>query len=211
MKPRWSRQPWGILFGMAALAAPACGPPPPAPSSRPAPATPPPPSLPAPEITLLAPPRPAAPVPDTPFAGVGATAKPGQTLADWSEPPFEIQAGVMSLEVVATGRKAAVVRRGRAFYAVHDDRGVEGPLALPEGVFWLGLDGEDTLFAARPEGTLFRLRDLARVRDPAAFEPIARIPAAVTWDVTAGLLVAAGGPYVFSSVDGGGLFRYATR
>ncbi|MBK8256266.1 MAG: hypothetical protein IPK82_26815 [Polyangiaceae bacterium] len=160
-----------------------------------------------PKVVQLAVPTPFVAAPLTRFGKAGIVAPGSNREANWMLPPYEGDSWYGSGRLEAAGDKAAVVRLGRWLFGVHQSRGLVGPLTLPERVFWLGLDGADTLFAATPEGTLYRMRDLAGGADPLSYQPIVQIPTATAWDVTEGLIVAGAQNYVLASLDQGTSFR----
>ncbi|MFO0591079.1 MAG: sialidase family protein [Polyangiaceae bacterium] len=167
-----------------------------------------PPALPnAPAIVMLAGSRSRTAASTGPFAGRGVVAPSNESLAKWVEPALDEDAPNIWEQTVAAGARAAILRRGDALYVAHLDRGVTGPIALPQRTFWVGLDEADALYAARSDGTLLRVNDLAKVTDAGNFEPIVSIPSAVAWDVTEGRIVAAGGAFAFVSSDGGASFQ----
>ncbi len=169
----------------------ACQPEPPA--SPPVPGPPP-----VPPVSSWVAPQP--PPPDLP----PLVAPPRGTEAGWVESPSTtgLPGPLRSRELIAVGARAAVVRTSGGHFVLHRDRGVVGKLRLPLGWFWLGLDGNDGLYVATPDGALYRSDD-ATQRAGASFAPVALVAGAATWDVAGPWLVAARGGEVLVSRDRG--------
>jgi hypothetical protein len=102
------------------------------------------------------------------------------------------------------GMKAALYKK----YAVHEDFGVVGPITLPGGHTYVGLDGEDAVWVGTP-GAFMRAADV-RAASKGTFASILRAPtgAALTaFTATKGLVAATDGKSLFISRNKGRTFE----
>lgn len=109
------------------------------------------------------------------------------------------------------GHGVALARVGEAVFAFAETDGVIGPLALPAGTTWVGVDGKGRVLTANGSGQLFRAPSLAEARTAAAFAPAGSVPAAIAWDVNGQFVAAATVASVALSGDGGASFRELGR
>lgn len=118
--------------------------------------------------------------------------------------------------VLSYGTHAALLGRRSQVFAVHDELGVVGPLAMPEGFVWAGLAHGDQVFAADRRGRLFVAESVAKARERlmqmnvissgAARSGLVGT-AAQAWDSAGEYIVAALESTLFVSKDGGATFR----
>jgi hypothetical protein len=113
----------------------------------------------------------------------------------WSEPA----------KPLFTGVGAALVSTGAGVFAIHRAHGVVGPLRPPASA-WLGLDGQDRVYAAAPGGELFRAPDVLAAAD-GGFARVGAVPGAVAWDASTTWVAAATPSQAWLSADGGVTFR----
>lgn len=99
-------------------------------------------------------------------------------------------------------------RWGQSF-AVHEERGAIGPLAIPiEPLLWAAIDEGDRIFAASLTGDLWVAQSLEGAKNPSAFQKINNVGAATAWDLAPGMIVAAHGAEVLVSTNGGQSFAH---
>jgi hypothetical protein len=145
-------------------------------------------------------------------AGVAAPAPPWfeplpEDADQWADP---IDLGDVRLQAV--GERSALVATSKGgLFAVDGARGVVGLVKGPPGAVWFGIGGTgDAVFAADGAGTLFRAVDLdAAVAG--GFTEVARLPGAVAWDATAGLVAGATADRVHYATGRGDRLRPAPR
>lgn len=106
------------------------------------------------------------------------------------------------------GEHVSVHRTGRGLFAVHSERGVLGPLALPEQATNLVVDEEDAIWLlARDGGVISRASDAITAQKEDGYKQVAAIPGALTFDVNAGLLAVGEPTKLHISKDGGASFE----
>jgi hypothetical protein len=110
-------------------------------------------------------------------------------------------------ESVFVGRTGALARIGESVFGFSEASGITGPLELPEGTSWAGLDGRGRVLAATNTGELLRAPNLEHARTRTAFVAVAHVPEAIAWDTNGEFVAAATTASVLLSSDGGQSFR----
>jgi hypothetical protein len=112
-------------------------------------------------------------------------------------------------KLVEAGQKAALVRSAGELFAIHEERGVIGPLVTPPDARWVGTDDQDRVYVATAAGELW----IAEGPEDAAQGKLARagaVAGATDWDFSAGIVAAVQGEKVLVSTDRGATFTPST-
>jgi hypothetical protein len=139
------------------------------------------------------------------FATTGAPA-PWKVAARDGSPPLHPLARP---HVVAAGRAFALLRAQGGWFAADQVGNIQGPLPVPPETVWMGMDGDDVMYAATREGALFRAATLASLTAADPWKPRATLAHPTSWDATAGLVIAATQAGVHLSTNGGASFQLA--
>jgi hypothetical protein len=106
-------------------------------------------------------------------------------------------------KVLSEGESAAIARAGEHFFAITLDRGVVGPLVVPDGVVWVGLGAGDRVFAGTSSRQAFTAADVGAAA-AGEFSPTAELAgAARAWDAGGAMIAAVTDKGVELSTDAG--------
>lgn len=123
--------------------------------------------------------------------------------ARWVQPRSEVAPTSASLRAV--GEQLAILDIAAHPYLVSATGGLLGALRPPSTATWFGIGADGVVLAASPGGYLHQAAGLAEAPG-GAFEPLAHLPEAVTWDAAGAWVVAGGGERLWRSSDGGQSF-----
>lgn len=86
--------------------------------------------------------------------------------------------------LITFGDRVSLHRTAHGILAVHAERGVLGPVTLPEQSTWVGVDGEDRIWVGKhADGALLMAQSVRAASRVEGFELIKTIPGARAWDV----------------------------
>jgi hypothetical protein len=143
-----------------------------------------------------------------PTSAVAIKLPPGGP-APWLLPPFE--PGTVhpldGLEAVALGERIGLARSGRLLLVTERDEGLLGMITLPPNVVWVGVGGDDQIFAADGHGRLYAAAEVGGALAHGLAATGARLGTVSKWDAAGERVIGVVGSAVMVSEDGGRSFR----